>query len=153
MKAAVWIGCLLVGSLARAEQVDTMAANCVHGPNTFNCVEYLHNYDGDTLTVNIPSVHPLIGKQITVRLHGVDAPEMASSRACEKREAVRAQVFLQKWLSGARRINLRNVQRDKYFRVLADVEIDGALMSERLLDAGLAVPYDGGTKGNVDWCK
>ncbi|MGE0762334.1 MAG: thermonuclease family protein [Bdellovibrionales bacterium] len=148
------IGLLLVAGLAGAEEEipEIFSASCSHTSQAFNCVEFLRNYDGDTFTINIPSVHPLIGKQITVRISGIDTPEMEGGSSCERRAAQRAQLATERMLRAARRINLRNIQRDKYFRVLADVEVDGVAVAGKLLKMGLAVPYDGGHKNPVNWC-
>jgi len=45
---------------------------------------------------------------------------------------------------------LHNLGRDKYFRVLADVMIDGKNLTDLLIKKGLGKPYDGGTKSS--WC-
>ncbi len=139
---------LFVGAQAFATEGD-----CVHTPTSFNCVEFLHNYDGDTITTNIPSVHPLIGHQITVRVFGIDAPEMETTNACERRMAIKARDEALRFLQNGHRIDLKNVMRDKYFRVLADVQVDGQSLAQHLIDENLAVPYDGGHKNPVNWCK
>jgi len=46
---------------------------------------------------------------------------------------------------------LKNVQRGKYFRILADVQADRKDVADILIKKRLAVRYDGGTKG-FDWC-
>ena len=43
-------------------------------------------------------------------------------------------------------IDLREVERGKYFRLVAEVIADGENMSDVLLERGLAWPYDGGTR-------
>lgn len=144
----------LAGSTVQAEPVnDPQTTSCAHGPRSFNCVKFQRNYDGDTFTVNIASVHPLIGNLITVRVVGIDAPEMDTDDSCERQAAYRAQQEVEKKLSAARRIDLRTIKRDKYFRVLADVIFDGQSLAQHLLDAKLAVAYDGGHKDKVDWCR
>ncbi len=55
-------------------------------------------------------------------------------------------------LGNASHITLRNVMRGKYFRLVAQIEADGVNVSQRLLERGLAVPYDGGTKTHK-WCE
>lgn len=37
-------------------------------------------YDGDTMTVTIPDVPPLLGENIPVRVRGIDTPEMKDKR-------------------------------------------------------------------------
>ena len=149
MKSALVLAVTLISFNVRAEEIMGLCGNT---DTALNCVEYIRNYDGDTLTVNIPTVHPLLGHDILVRVVGVDSPEIEGKNQCERVAARRIQVQVQKWLKNAARIDLKNVQRDKYFRVLADVQLDGTSLSKKLLDNKLAVPYDGGTKHPVDWC-
>ena len=43
-------------------------------------------------------------------------------------------------------IDLREVERGKYFRLVAEVIADGENLSDVLLARGLAWPYDGGKR-------
>jgi micrococcal nuclease len=131
-------------------QTDT---DCAHDAQTLRCVQFDHNYDGDTITFQIPNVHPIVGRDISVRVYGIDTPEMKGKAPCEKDRAVEARDLVKRLLSGAKRIDLRNIQRDKYFRILAEVVADGVSLSERLVGEKLAYPYDGGTKAKVNWCQ
>ena len=117
-----------------------------------SCVKYVRNYDGDTLTVNIPAVHPLFGENISVRVLGIDAPELRSDDPCERQAADKAKQELKSLLVNAESITLRSIGRDKYFRVLATVDVDGEDVSEVLIRRGVAVPYDGGKHPSVNWC-
>ena len=50
------------------------------------------------------------------------------------------------------RFTLHNIERGKYFRILADIRLsDGRNVSEIMLFNNHAVEYDGGTK-NYNWC-
>jgi len=51
----------------------------------------------------------------------------------------------------AHAIELRNIERGKYFRLVADVYLDGVLLSNELTAAGLARNYDGGRRS--PWCQ
>ena len=55
-----------------------------------------------------------------------------------------AKKLVYQMLKGAQRIDLANVGRDKYFRILADVVVDGKVVSEALIEKGLAVKYGAG---------
>ena len=125
---------------------------CEHSEDGFSCVEYVRNHDGDTFTINIAGTHPLFGREITVRVKGIDAPEMDAQGHCEKSAARRAKEFTENFLKRASRIDLQNVGRDKYFRILADVTVDGESLADGLLRANLAVEYDGRRRPRVDWC-
>ena len=127
--------------------------SCKHDEKTFRCVKYLKNYDADTITFEIEGVHPLLGKKISVRVSGVDTPEMRTKNKCEKALAKQAKRYVASVVQKAKRIDLKNIKRGKYFRVVADVELDGQSLSKSLLKKGFAYPYDGGTKSKVDWCE
>ena len=114
-------------------------------------VDYLGNYDGDTLRVHVPNVHALLA-DIPVRVNGVDTPEMNGSGPCEKERAREARAFTEKFLRGARRIDVVVTGRDKYWRVLGDVLADGKSLGPALLERRLAVPYDGKAKPVSEWC-
>ncbi|TNF25320.1 MAG: thermonuclease family protein [Deltaproteobacteria bacterium] len=130
-----------------------LADDCKHDSNTFRCVKYVKNYDADTVTFDVPGVHPLIGNKINVRVVGVDTPEVKTKNKCEKEKARNAKKLVENLLKNAKRIDLSNIQRGKYFRVVADVIIDGKSLSHYLLKNGLAYSYDGGTKKKINWCK
>lgn len=116
-------------------------------------MEYLKNYDGDTITFNIKNLHPIIGKRISVRVLGIDTPEIRGRAPCERKRALQAQKRVKGLLSKAKNIELKNVQRGKYFRILADVLVDGESLSQKLIQDGLARHYDGKKKdAKFDWC-
>ena len=108
-------------------------------------------YDGDTFRVNIDSLPPIVGKNIPVRLEGVDTPEINGKCQYEKDLALEARDFVRSKLSNAVEILLNDLQRGKYFRIVAKVYIDGVSLEEELLQNGLAYQYNGGKKSN--WCK
>jgi endonuclease YncB( thermonuclease family) len=115
-------------------------------------VEFVRNYDGDTLTVNIPALPQLFGKNMPVRIKGIDTAEIRARNKCEKEAAIKAKDFVHKKLSEAESIRLIEAERDKYFRILAEIEFDGVLLGELLLNSSLAVVYHGEKKQDVDWC-
>lgn len=108
-------------------------------------------YDGDTFKVSIAGWPPIIGKSISVRVAGIDTPEMRGSCEREKQLAREAKKHTVAFLRAGRVVELRNIERDKYFRIVADVFVDGRNLTQSLLNAGLGYPYGGGTKRK--WCK
>ena len=126
--------------------------SCDHTPSAFRCVTVIKAADGDTITVDIPNVPSLFGKGIRVRIAGIDAPELHFADACETKAAESARDFVRKVLADGKRVDLVNVKRDKYFRILADVQVDGQSLRNALLDARFAYPYDGKKKTKRDWC-
>ena len=100
-------------------------------------------YDGDTFKIDLPSQHPLFGDDISVRVLGIDTPELRGTSDEVKALAYKAKNRAQELLSDAKRIELKNPQRDKYFRILAEVWIDGESLGEKLKSEELAKDYDG----------
>jgi endonuclease YncB( thermonuclease family) len=111
------------------------------------------NYDADTITVNIPGLHPVVGKNMNIRVRGVDTPEIRTKNSCEKEKGRHAKKLVRNLLKKAKRIDLTNIERGKYFRIVADVVIDGKSLTAYLVKNGLGYPYEGGTKKTINWCK
>ena len=55
-------------------------------------------------------------------------------------------------LKDADQIVLRNMERGKYFRIAADVIVDGESLGDMLIEAEMAIRYDGGKKTHK-WCE
>lgn len=107
-------------------------------------------YDGDTFRVNIAGWPAVVGDSMPVRIKGIDTPELRGKCQLEKDAARAAKQFSVRRLREGRVIELRSIERDKYFRLLAEVWIDGVSLGDQLINNGFAVSYDGGTK--VVWC-
>ena len=108
-------------------------------------------YDGDTFTITVKEWPTIIGYRIKIRLSGVDAPEIKGKCPEEIDAAKKAKEYAITALTTAKKVELRSMQRDKYFRILADVYVDDQNLSKLLIDNNLALPYGGKTKTN--WCK
>lgn len=103
-------------------------------------------HDGDTFEIDVNSWPEICGKGISVRIYGIDTPEMTSKDSVVKAKAVAAKVFVTNMLTNAKKIKLVNLRRDKYFRIDAEVYADGKNVADTLVKLGLAKVYDGGTK-------
>ena len=110
-------------------------------------------YDGDTFRVNIDSLPPIVGKNIAIRVNGVDTPEIRGKCQYEKILSLEARDFVRGKLANAKEIKLTNLQRGKYFRVVANVLVDGVSLEQELLDNELAYEYSGGKKLSALICK
>ena len=109
-------------------------------------------YDGDTFRANLKGYPELVGYRIGIRINGIDTPEMRGQCQKEKALARQAKAFSVEQLRSAKVIELRNMKRGKYFRIVADVYVDGQNLAQMLIDHNLAVVYDGGHKAK-EWCK
>ena len=114
-----------------------------------NC-KVTKEYDGDTIYVDIPSTHPLFGKAIPIRVAHIDTPELKGKCPSEIIAANTAKNLVKKMLPPGSIITLKHVRRDNYFRVLAEVDINGGDLGTVLINAGLARTYEGTAKKS--WC-
>jgi micrococcal nuclease len=114
-------------------------------------IEVVRVYDGDTFFVDIPDVHPLFGREIGIRVRGIDTPEIRGSCEQERKLAVIARDIAIEALFAADQVDLVDVERGKYFRIVATVLIDGVDLGDILIEAGCAVVYDGDGPSPT-WC-
>ena len=113
-------------------------------------------YDADTITIatRLPfKDSPLY--RLSVRLNGIDAPEIKGKDVSdeEKGAAIIAREVVSKMILH-KDVVLKNIQTEKYGRVLADVYIDDVNLNEYLVTHKYAVKYDGGKKVKPEsWLK
>lgn len=104
-------------------------------------------YDGDTITIIAPvlnsSSHSI--HKFSIRLLGIDCPEIKTKNSQEKKIAIIARELLESKILD-KYIYLNNISYDKYGRILAEVYYDGQNMCDFMLDKRVAVKYNGGTK-------
>ena len=109
-------------------------------------------YDGDTFRANLVGYPEIVGYRIGIRVNGIDTPEMRGKCQKEKDLARKAKQFAVTKLRAAKKIELKNMKRGKYFRIVADVYVDNRNLGTMLIENHLAVLYDGGHKAK-DWCR
>ncbi len=97
-------------------------------------------YDGDTVTVVIDLGFNIDFGELTLRLHGIDAPEM---RGPEKIEGRKSRDWLRERLVGREFIvqTIRD-RKGKYGRYLAIIWVDGVNVNEEMVQLGLAEKKD-----------
>ncbi len=103
-------------------------------------------YDGDTITIaaKMPYMNSPIYR-FSVRLNGIDCPEIKSKTLIEKELAINARDALANRIM-RKNVILHNVSLEKYGRLLADVYCEGIHMNQWMLNNKFALPYDGGKK-------
>ena len=125
--------------------------------NDITNVKVTSVYDGDTFKVMLPCTLPVVCDYISVRVRGVDAPEFKTKDSCEKKKAKEAKLFTREFLKKGS-VTLRNCGKDKYFRLLCSVFVvneekqEESSLATALLNANLAVPYEGQKKLAYNWC-
>ena len=103
-------------------------------------------YDGDTITV--AARLPMDGSPIyrfSVRLNGIDTPEIQGKSEDEREAAKNVKEALSALILN-KHVTLRNVDTEKYGRILADVYVGDVHVNRWLTAERFALPYDGGTK-------
>tara|TARA_B100000524_G_C23469299_1_gene305490 strand:+ start:48 stop:446 length:399 start_codon:yes stop_codon:yes gene_type:complete len=107
-------------------------------------------YDGDTCYVTMPALPKTLSK-MTVRILGIDTPELRGKCSKEKELAMKARIFANNTFREARVIEFKDLKWDKYGgRILSNVYLDGYLYADMIINEQLARPYDGGKKEG--WC-
>ena len=113
-------------------------------------------YDGDTITIasKLPYENSSLYR-FSVRLNGIDAPEIKGKSEDEIIAATTAKNALEKLILH-KYVILKNTNTEKYGRILADVYLERAddrrkncenlHINKWLLDNKLVVPYNGKTK-------
>ena len=105
---------------------------------TADDISFLSNYDGDTATFYVPGVGDYAGKNVTVRLDGVDTEELRTNTA----RAWNAKKFIYDKLSDENNdIKFKVVKIGYHQRIVGRIEVNGEDLSQLLLNAGLADSY------------
>jgi hypothetical protein len=111
-------------------------------------------YDGDTIT--IASKMPYDSSpmyRFHVRLNGIDTAEIKGKTPDEKEAAKLAKTALENLIL-SKTVTLKNVQNEKYGRILADVYLDDLHVNQWMIEQRYAVKYDGKKKNSpACWLK
>ncbi|MBL0374136.1 thermonuclease family protein [Rhizobium sp. KVB221] len=137
--------CLAISLQAANAVADRKDRYYMEGPVEAELISII---DGDTLLV-AAKPWPQQTVSVSVRIRGVDAPEMKSKCPETRTRAQAARQALADMLDATDgRLSLSSISGDKYFgRVVADViSADGRDAGAELLAAGLARAYAGGRK-------
>ena len=103
-------------------------------------------YDGDTIT--IASKLPFINSPIyrwSLRIYGIDCPEMKSHNKNEKEIAIIAKKILEDKILH-KQIILKNLKYDKYGRLLASIFYGKEDIAQMMIDKKVAIQYFGNKK-------
>tara|TARA_Y100000389_G_C17459128_1_gene520342 strand:- start:2109 stop:2672 length:564 start_codon:yes stop_codon:yes gene_type:complete len=111
-------------------------------------------YDGDTITVAAQPYPNSDFFRFSIRLFGIDTPELISKDAVEKKAAKFVKYKLETLIL-YKFVHIDVMHYDKYGRIVAKIFINTMHtdVSTWLLENNYALKYDGGTKPNADWDK
>lgn len=102
-------------------------------------------YDGDSITIATQTYLHYPVYRFSVRLNGIDTPEIRTSNENEKMHGYKAKNALSEKILN-KIVVLKNLDSEKYGRLLADVYLNDENVNQWMIDEGYAVKYDGGTK-------
>lgn len=102
--------------------------------------------DGDTFVINVKNIPDVLGEELAVRIRGIDTPELNDKREKIKKISIQAKEELEKLLYSGEKVVLYDLDRDKYFRLLASVKVGDIDVAEYMIERGLAKRYDGKAK-------
>ena len=105
--------------------------------------------DGDTVNVMVDFLTRELGNIISIRILGIDTPEMRGKCINEIEKAKEAKSYL-KELIKTDQYSIVIKGRDKYFRILGDIKIKDKYVSQLMLEKGYARRYNG--KEKQSWC-
>ena len=108
--------------------------------------------DGDSMDVDIELGFGVVLKNQRIRIAGIDTPELRTRDEREKQYGLMAKTFVIDWCAEKvfeLIVNMNN-ERDKFGRILGDFcDVDGTRLSKALVDAHLAVLYEGQSKEEI----
>ena len=109
-------------------------------------------YDGDTITISskVPGLINSKYYKFSIRLNGIDTPEIKTNDNNEKEIAIKARDFL-KNLIFDKVIELKNIKTEKYGRLLCDIYLGEMYLNDLMIKNKLAVKYDGKKKEKINW--
>lgn len=128
-------------------------------PYVFRSPHLVACHDGDTCTFDLAETHPMgriVWKAQTIRLLGVDAPELKGKCPEETTLAAKARDRMVALVRGAADWQVRiamkadGPRREKYGRLLGTVLVDGKDAGAILVAEGLAHEYRTGRRKG--WC-
>mgnify|MGYP000674962638 CR=1 FL=1 len=102
-------------------------------------------YDGDSITIVAKPYENYPVYRFSIRLNGIDTPELRTSNENEKKHGIIARDALKEKILD-KIVTLRNVDSEKYGRLLADIYLGEENICEWMIEEKYAVKYDGGTK-------
>ena len=104
-------------------------------------------YDGDTITLMVDCGY-YTHRQITVRLYGVDTPEIRTKNKVEKKKGLMVRDWVRKMILGKDVVveSHKQGKKGKFGRFLCKIYIGNWCINEELVKKGYANEYWGGSR-------
>lgn len=107
------------------------------------CGKVVQVYDGDTFTIATYVFGEIY--RFNVRLYGIDTPEIRTKDIKMKTRAIQARDALRELIMN-KIVELKNVEYEKYGRLMAHVYVNGINVNEWMIQNGHGIVYTGGKK-------
>lgn len=116
------------------------------GDKTYELTAYIKRVvDGDTVVATVDCLFD-VKIDMTLRLFGIDTPELTSKVSAERATAKAAKARLIQLVED-KNIKIQSYkEKEKYGRYLAELIVGDVNINQLLITEGLATPYFGGTK-------
>ena len=112
--------------------------------------QFLRAIDGDTVTLLVEVFpYPKTFMKVTVRLFGIDTPEIRGECDEEKIMAIKARKFVEDALEKADSVQIKVIGKGKFGRIIAMVYYDETDLGSALIENGHARIYK---KKRLPWC-
>lgn len=100
--------------------------------------------DGDTIIVNIDlGFYTWLFNQ-SIRLYGIDAPEIRTKNTLEKEAGILAKELIENYIQPGDSIILKTIldKSEKFGRILGIINTENGInLNEKLIEENLAIPY------------
>jgi hypothetical protein len=115
------------------------------------CAVGVRGVDGDTILVNLPGIPEIFGKNMYIRIRGIDTPERKDERPHIRGIALFASVRMDEIVRG-KTLRLVNPRREGcYFRLVADVYVNDLDVGAMMIEERFAKPWKG--EGPHPWAE
>jgi len=121
-----------------------------HDLDTARVVVVRSVYDGDTFRAAFDGPSPMAGRNVSIRVADIDTPEIKGHCSEEIHLARKARDLTASLLKAGSAVELKNLRRGYYGRIVAEVWIDGESLGASLLGRGLARQYYSWSRQK--WC-
>ena len=133
----IMVSAILISSICLLTSTGPIHTNQDNSNLLSDCIvgDILNVYSGDVFTCHLNEKTVFGPVSLRVKLRNVQCP--TTEPDCET-----ARVFTEDAIKYADTVILRNIKTRNYFRIIADVEIDGLSLSKQLIDKKLAILHE-----------
>ena len=123
IKTFLWLTILLAGCSSKSGENNHKFNSRFQLDVTTDILETL---DGNAFVANLPQVHPVFGRALTVKVRGITVQSIDDKNTEKSRAGFRQWHVFKRMLEGAETVEISNLERGKTgFWVWADLYLNG----------------------------